>query len=72
MPLLLEVGRSTLPSSIKVRSYSNSDCSFMVLLNTMLIHQPMILNQEDGYQRYCNGNNKPRVAVFVSPLDMLL
>jgi hypothetical protein len=28
--------------------------------------------QEEAYQRYCNENNKPRVAVFVSLLDMLL
>ena len=28
--------------------------------------------QEEAYQRYCNVNNKPRVVVFVSPLDMLL
>ena len=28
--------------------------------------------EEDAYHRYCNQNNKPRVAVFVSPLDMLL
>ena len=28
--------------------------------------------QEAAYQRYCTENNKPRVAVFVSHLDMLL
>ena len=28
--------------------------------------------QEVAYQRYCNENNKPRAAIFVSPLDMLL
>ena len=28
--------------------------------------------QDEAYQRYCNENNKPRVAVFVSHLDMLL
>ena len=28
--------------------------------------------EDEAYQRYCNENNKPRVAVFVSPLDMLL
>ena len=28
--------------------------------------------QEEAYQRFCTENNKPRVAVFVSHLDMLL
>ena len=28
--------------------------------------------EDEAYERYCNGNNKPRVIVFVSPLDMLL
>ena len=28
--------------------------------------------QEEAYQRYCTENKKPRVVVFVSPLDMLL
>ena len=28
--------------------------------------------QEAAYKRYCNENNKPRVIVFVSQLDMLL
>ena len=28
--------------------------------------------EDETYQRYCNENNKPRVVVFVSPLDMLL
>ena len=28
--------------------------------------------EDETYQRYCNENNKPRVAVFVSHLDMLL
>ena len=28
--------------------------------------------KEVAYERYCTKNNKPRVAVFVSPLDMLL
>jgi hypothetical protein len=28
--------------------------------------------EEDAYLRYCNEHNKPRVVVFVSPLDILL
>ena len=28
--------------------------------------------QEAAYKRYCSQYKKPRVAVFVSPLDMLL
>jgi hypothetical protein len=28
--------------------------------------------EDEAYQRYCNENNKPRVIVFVSQLDMLL
>ena len=28
--------------------------------------------EDETYQRYCNENNKPRAAIFVSPLDMLL
>ncbi len=28
--------------------------------------------EKEAYQRYCNENNKPRIVVFVSHLDMLL
>ena len=28
--------------------------------------------EKEAYQRYCNENNKPRIVVFVSQLDMLL
>jgi hypothetical protein len=28
--------------------------------------------EDEAYQRYCNENNKPRIVLFVSHLDMLL
>jgi hypothetical protein len=28
--------------------------------------------EDEAYQRYCNENNKPRIVLFVSPLDMFL
>ena len=48
----------------KLEQVKLDDLALIFLLDTE--------TQEEAYQRYCNVNNKPRVVVFVSPLDMLL
>ena len=48
----------------KLEQMKVNDLALILLLDTE--------TQDDAYHRYCNQNNKPRVAVFVSPLDMLL
>ena len=48
----------------KLEQVKLDDLALIFLLDTE--------TQEEAYQRYCNENNKPRIVVFVSPLDMLL
>ena len=48
----------------KLEQVKVNDLALIFLLDTE--------TQEEAYQRYSTENNKPRVAVFVSPLDMLL
>ena len=47
----------------KLERVKVDDFALILLLDTE--------TQEEAYQRYCT-EHKPRVAVFVSPLDMLL
>jgi hypothetical protein len=48
----------------KLEQVKVDDLALIFLLDTE--------TQEEAYQQYCTENNKPRVALFVSPLDMLL
>ncbi len=48
----------------KLEQMKVNDLALILLLDTE--------TQDEAYQRYCNENNKPRIVVFVSPLDMLL
>ena len=48
----------------KLEQVKVNDLALILLLDTE--------TQEEAYQRYCNENNKPRIVVFVSQLDMLL
>ena len=48
----------------KLEQVKVDDLALIFLLDTE--------TQEEAYQRYFNENNKPRIVVFVSPLDMLL